>query len=133
MREVVCLGCRARSPSDDVLDRVRAGEDDPACRACGGILKMTTVSFGEMLPQDVLAESYRRAEASDLCLVVGSSLVVYPAADVPLAAARAGARLAIVNQEATPMDSLADPVVRGRAGEVLGAAVAGARRALAPG
>lgn len=127
MKRVVCLGCRREEPAEAVLDRVRAGEEDPACRACGGILKTATVSFGEALPPDVLAESYRRAEECDLCLVVGSSLVVFPAADVPAAAVRAGARLAILNQEATPLDPLADPVVRGGAGPVLAEALSVAR------
>jgi NAD-dependent deacetylase len=122
-REVLCTSCRSRWPAEEIVQRVRAGDEDPSCEVCGGILKSATISFGEALPVGVLEESYRRAEACDLCLVVGSSLVVYPAADVPMHAVRAGARLAIVNNEPTPMDSHADPVVIGSAGEVLSRAV----------
>lgn len=129
-REVACLGCGDRRPSEEVLARVRGGEEDPACERCGGILKSATVSFGQGLPEDVVAEAFRRAESCDLCLVIGSSLVVYPAAHVPLAAAEAGARLAIVNAEPTPLDRLADPVVHGRAGPVMTAALAAARERL---
>jgi NAD-dependent protein deacetylase/lipoamidase len=127
-REVLCTGCRGRWPADEVLARVRRGEEDPSCEMCGGILKSATISFGEALPVGVLEEAYRRAEACDMCLVVGSSLVVYPAADVPMQAVRIGARLAIVNAEPTPMDSFADPVVIGPAGDVLSRALESVQR-----
>lgn len=132
-RLVRCLDCRDEMPAGEALDRVRAGEDDPHCRECGGLLKSTTVSFGEAMPFDVLSEAYERAGRCDLCLVVGSSLVVYPAADVPIAAHRGGARLAIVNAEPTGLDGLADVVVAGRAGEVLPSAVRAALDLLAAG
>lgn len=129
-REAKCMRCDRRWPTEEISARVEAGDEDPHCEHCEGIIKVCTVSFGEAMPQDVLAESFARAEACDLCLVVGSSLVVFPAADVPLAAARGGARLAIVNAEPTPMDRLADPVVAAQAGRVLPAAVAAVREVL---
>ncbi|MFA5890032.1 MAG: Sir2 family NAD-dependent protein deacetylase [Actinomycetota bacterium] len=123
-RSIVCLDCRRQLPAEHAYARIEAGETDPHCVYCGGILKSGTVSFGESLPEDVIEEAFFRARQCDLCLVIGSSLVVHPAASIPLEAARAGARLAIVNHEPTPLDDLADPVVRASAGEVLPAAVA---------
>jgi NAD-dependent deacetylase len=130
MREVMCLSCDRRLPMDDVVGRVRAGEEDPHCTECGGLLKSATVSFGQAMPADVVDDAFRRAEACDTCLVVGSSLVVYPAAGIPIQAKRGGARLAIVNAEETEMDDLADVVIQGQAGEVLTAAVGAARAIL---
>jgi NAD-dependent deacetylase len=124
---VKCLGCDARLPNEPVFARIRAGDEDPHCEDCGGLLKSATVSFGEMLPTDVIEEAFMRAENADAVLVVGSSLVVYPAAGIPLAAARAGARLAIVNAEPTPMDDIASIVLHGAAGEILTAAIDGLR------
>jgi NAD-dependent deacetylase len=123
MRETVCLSCADRGPSGPTLDRVRAGEEDPPCLRCGGVLKSATISFGEPL----VAADLRRAEQAacrcDLLLAVGSSLVVYPAAGlVPLAAER-GAGVVIVNEEPTPFDRIADAVVRARIGETLPAIV----------
>jgi NAD-dependent deacetylase len=123
MREVACLSCGERQPMGDVVARVRAGEADPHCARCGGLLKSATVSFGQALPADVIEDAFRRARECDFCLVVGSSLVVYPAAGVPIEAKQAGARLAIVNAEETDLDDLADIVVRGQAGAVLREAV----------
>jgi len=112
MREAVCLSCGDRGPMEPVLDRLRAGEDDPHCRRCRGLLKSATISFG----QSLVAADLRRAEeatlACDLLLAVGSTLTVSPACDlVPLAAA-AGARIVVVNAQPTPFDRLADAVVR---------------------
>ena len=112
MREAVCLSCGDRGPMEPVLDRLRAGADDPHCRRCHGLLKSATVSFG----QSLVAADLRRAEeatlACDLLLAVGSTLTVSPACDlVPLAAA-AGARIVVVNAQPTPFDRLADAVVR---------------------
>lgn len=118
-REVVCLSCGARQPASAAHDRVRAGEDDPACLLCGGILKSATISFGQPMPEDIVEEAFYRARQCDLCLVVGSSLVVYPAAGVPLEAKHAGARLVILNQSETEMDGLADLVINEPAGAVL--------------
>ena len=86
---------------------------------CGGLLKSATVSFGQALPADVVEDAFRRAAECDLCLVVGSSLVVYPAAGIPIEAKRSGATLAIVNAEETGLDDMADILVRGQAGAVL--------------
>ncbi|MBZ5556587.1 MAG: hypothetical protein LAO77_04860 [Acidobacteriia bacterium] len=100
-------------------DRVRAGEDDPACERCGGILKSATISFGQSLDPDVITRAMRAAERADLLLAVGTSLQVYPVAGaVPLAKA-AGARVVIVNAQPTPFDELADAVLREAIGEVL--------------
>jgi NAD-dependent deacetylase len=125
--QAVCLRCGERQPMDGVLDRVRAGDDDPVCLAegCGGILKSATISFG----QSLVAEDLRRAEAaatgSDLLLAVGTGLSVYPAAGlVPLAAA-SGAPVVIVNAEPTPMDDLASAVVGAPISEVLPLIVGG--------
>ena len=90
----------------------RAGEDDPACRSCGGILKSATISFGQPMPAHELARAEAAAQACDLFIVIGSSLVVYPAAALPLVAKRNGARLAIVNREPTDLDPVADLVIR---------------------
>ena len=123
MREVACLSCGDRQPMGDVVARVRAGEADPHCARCGGLLKSATVSFGQALPADVIEDAFRRARECDFCLVVGSSLVVFPAAGVPIEAKQAGATLSIVNAEETDLDDLADIVVRGQAGPVLREAV----------
>jgi NAD-dependent deacetylase len=119
MREVMCMACGWRGPMGPVLDRVRAGEADPPCERCGGILKSATISFGQPLDPDVINRAMRAAQRADLLLVVGSSLQVYPIAGaVPLAKA-AGARLVIVNAEPTPFDDLADAVFCEQIGEVL--------------
>jgi NAD-dependent deacetylase len=92
----------------------------PRCRICGGaFLKPTVVLFGEPLPPEAVAEATALAEQADVMLVVGSSLVVYPAAELPLRALRSGAALIVVNAEPTPYDGHAEVVIHGRAGEVL--------------
>jgi NAD-dependent deacetylase len=104
---------------EKALDRVRAGEEDPACRSCGGILKSATISFGQNLVQEDLLRSQRVAAECDLLLAVGSTLGVYPAAGVVPIAQQAGARIVILNAEPTEMDDLADAVVRGSISELL--------------
>lgn len=116
---VRCLSCGARSDRDLVQARVEAGDLPPACRACGGILKPATILFGEPLPAGRLALAAERARACDVCLVIGSSLQVHPAASIPRAAVTHGARLAIVNLEPTPLDDRAEVAVHGRAADVL--------------
>ena len=119
MREVVCLACGWRGPMQAVLERVRAGEADPPCRQCGGILKSATISFGQALEPAVINRALRAAEECDLLLAIGTSLQVYPVAGaVPLAKA-SGARIVIMNAEATPFDELADAVVRQPIGRAL--------------
>jgi NAD-dependent deacetylase len=119
MREVRCMACEWRGPAGLVLDRVRAGEEDPPCGRCGGILRSATISFGQSLDPDVIERAMRAAERADLLLAIGTSLQVYPVAGaVPLAKA-AGARVVIVNAEPTPFDDIADAVLREPIGEVL--------------
>jgi NAD-dependent deacetylase len=124
MREVVCMSCGDRAPMERALDRVRAGEADPSCRGCGGILKSATISFGQSLDPSDLARSQSAAAQSDFFLAVGTSLAVYPAAALPAIALAAGARLVIINAEPTPLDSDADEVFREPIGEVLPALAA---------
>ena len=126
MRDVVCMRCGNRGPAGPTLERVKAGDPDPACLApaptggaCGGILKSATISFGQQLVVEDLERSEASARRCDLLLAVGSSLAVHPAAGlVPLAAA-GGAAVVIVNAGTTPYDHIADAVVRGRIAEVL--------------
>lgn len=119
MHEVMCMSCSWRGPMQTTLDRVRDGEDDPACTRCGGILKSATISFGQPLVPDVINRAMRAAVQADLLLAVGTSLQVYPAAHAVPAAKDAGARIVIVNAEPTGMDDIADAVLRAPIGEVL--------------
>ena len=125
IREVACLSCGERAPMERAVERVRAGEEDPPCRTCGGILKSATVSFGQSLVPADLQRADEVARHCDLLLAVGSTLAVYPVADmVPLAVA-AGARVVILNDSPTAMDDLADAVVRGSISAVLPVLVGG--------
>lgn len=118
-RTVQCLDCGVREPRAVVQARL-AVQMPPLCESCGGNhLKPTVVLFGEPMPVPAMHEALALAQRADVMLVVGSSLVVHPAADIPLAASRAGVHLVIVNAEPTPFDSLAEVVIHGRAGEVL--------------
>lgn len=119
MREVACLDCRERAPMERALARVRAGEEDPPCRRCGGILKSATISFGQDLVQADLRRAQQAALACDLMLAVGTTLGVYPIAAVVPLARDAGAKIVIVNGEPTAMDDIADAVLRGPIGEIL--------------
>jgi NAD-dependent deacetylase len=112
MYQVVCIGCGDRTDMADALDRVRAGEDDPPCRACGGVLKSATVMFGQSLDPSVLRRAVRAAAGCDLMLAVGSTLTVEPAASLCAVATDAGAHLVIVNRDPTPYDMLATEVIR---------------------
>jgi NAD-dependent deacetylase len=103
----------------EIKERLYAGEDVPDCEACHGILKPDIVLFGEALPDEVFSEAAHRAEQCDLFIVVGSSLVVYPAALIPGYAVDAGAELVIVNLSETPMDERATIIIRARAGEAM--------------
>ncbi|MEV2243141.1 Sir2 family NAD-dependent protein deacetylase [Streptomyces sp. NPDC049970] len=118
-REVVCTGCRARSAMADALARVEAGETDPPCLACGGILKSATVMFGERLDPRVLAEAIAVTKASQVFIAVGTTLQVRPAASLAGIAVEHGARLVVVNAEPTPYDELAEQVVREPIGTAL--------------
>ena len=119
MHEVVCMSCDWRGPMQATLDRVRAGEEDPACRSCGGILKSATISFGQALVPAVIDRALKAAQEADLLLAIGTSLNVYPVAGAVPVAKSAGAKIVILNAEPTPMDEIADAVLRGSIGEVL--------------
>jgi NAD-dependent deacetylase len=124
VREVKCMECDWRGPMPETLERVRAGEADPDCFGCGGILKSATISFGENLVAADLQRSQIAAGRADVFLAIGTSLAVYPAAGLPEIAVRNGARLVILNAEETPFDPVADVVVRDSLGDVLPALVA---------
>jgi NAD-dependent deacetylase len=118
-RTVQCLDCGSRETRSEVQARLEV-EMPPRCRICGGtFLKPTVVLFGEPLPQPAIQEAFALARQADVMLVVGSSLVVYPAAEIPVLAVRSGAQLIVINAEPTPLDELADVVVRGKSGEIL--------------
>ncbi|HEX9818198.1 MAG TPA: Sir2 family NAD-dependent protein deacetylase [Methylomirabilota bacterium] len=124
-REVTCLACGERAPMERALARVRAGEDDPPCRTCGGILKSATISFGQGLVAEDIARADRAARHCDLMLAIGTKLSVWPVAGVVPVAKEAGARVVILNAEPTDMDTLADAVLRGAIGEILPRLVSG--------
>jgi NAD-dependent deacetylase len=119
MRESACLSCGDRRPMGETLDRVRAGEADPPCLECGGILKSATISFGQNLDPELLARADDAAAACSVFLAIGTSLTVYPVARLPQLALEGGARLVILNEEPTPLDVAANAVLRSRAGQVL--------------
>jgi NAD-dependent deacetylase len=119
IRRVVCWGCGERTPMAEVLERVRAGEDDPACPRCGGILKSDTISFGQALVPAVIERAMQAAGEADLLLAVGTTLQVFPVAGAVPVAKKAGARVVIVNDQPTAMDDIADAVIRGSIGDVL--------------
>ena len=114
-----CWGCDEERPMDETLERVRAGEADPACDSCGGILKSATISFGQALVPEVIDRALQVAEEADLLLAVGTTLGVYPAANVVPIAKRNGAYVIILNAEPTEMDMLADVVLRGSISDLL--------------
>jgi NAD-dependent deacetylase len=124
-REVVCLDCGERAPMERALARVRAGEADPPCRTCGGILKSATISFGQSLVPEVLRRAEVAARGCDLMLAIGTKLSVWPVAGVVPVAKEAGARVVIVNAEPTEMDALADAIFRGSIGDILPRLVTG--------
>ena len=119
MRRVMCWGCGRRDPMQQALARVRAGELDPPCLDCGGVLKSDTISFGQAMVPEVIERAMRAAQEADLLLAIGSTLQVYPVAGVLPLAKQAGARVVIMNNQATPMDPLADALLREPIGDVL--------------
>ncbi len=119
MQWVVCLGCSRRYPFEQVKARLDKGEEIPDCETCSGILKPDAVFFGEPLPEKVLREAISHSRKSDLFIVIGSTLVVYPAAYMPEYALDFGAKLVIINLSSTPIDKQASVLVRAKAGEAM--------------
>ncbi len=119
VHEYVCMTCDNRGPMAVVLDRVRAGEEDPACLQCRGILKSATISFGQALVPDVIDRAMRAADEADILLAVGSTLQVFPVAGAVPRAKGAGARVVIINADPTGYDEIADAVIQQRIGDVL--------------
>jgi len=119
VRWLVCLGCRRRYPFEQIMARLDKGEEVPDCETCHGILKPDAVLFGEPLPEKVFQEAVTRSSRCGLFIVIGSTLVVYPAAYIPEYALDAGAKLVIVNLSATPLDKKASILVRAKAGKVM--------------
>ncbi|MFM8305355.1 MAG: SIR2 family NAD-dependent protein deacylase [Actinomycetota bacterium] len=119
VREVKCMACRWRGPMGPTLDRVRAGEADPPCVECGGILKSATISFGEQLVAEDLGRAQQAASGADLFLALGTSLTVYPVAALPEFALANRARLVVLNAQPTPFDDHAAAVGRDPLGQVL--------------
>jgi NAD-dependent deacetylase len=116
---VYCLSCKKRYERDEIQERIRKGVKAPYCDDCGGPLKPATISFGQSMPERETQEAYRRSSMSDLFIVIGSSLVVQPAASMPLVAKRNGAKLVIINRDPTPYDDTADMVIHGQAGPIM--------------
>jgi NAD-dependent deacetylase len=118
-----CLSCRSRYDVEPILSAFEMDETLPVCNSCGGIVKTAVIDFGQAMPEDAMAEAERETNSCDLCLVAGSSLVVYPAAGFPALAKKRGARLVIVNRDPTDLDGAADLVLHTEIGPTLGAAV----------
>jgi NAD-dependent deacetylase len=114
-----CLACAERHELSWVRHRVTNGDVAPDCRSCGGVVKSATISFGQAMPEAELQRAVRLALATDLFIVIGSSLVVHPAASLPVTAKRNGARLIIINRQETPLDDIADLLIPGDIGTVL--------------
>lgn len=114
-----CLSCGREYTAADIHERLELGEADPRCARCGGVLRASTVLFGESLPEETLRRAVDASADTELMLVVGSSLAVKPASQLPVVARKHGARLVIINREPTPLDEIANAVVRGEAGPIL--------------
>src|SRR4030042_4018575 len=119
MKFVRCMGCNSRFPIDDIRQRLNK-EEIPDCHLCHGILKPDAVFFGEALPQKTLNDAIHHSRHCDLFIVIGSTLIVYPAAYMPMYAVESGAKLVIINLSPTPMDSKASALITSKAGEAMG-------------
>lgn len=119
MTAAECLSCRLRIPMDDALARIAAGDVAPNCNECGGLLKPATISFGQPMPGLPMQMAAIAAQTCEVFIAVGSSLVVYPAASFPEIAKESGATLIIINRTETPLDGIADLVIREEIGQVL--------------
>jgi NAD-dependent deacetylase len=124
-RHIACLSCGRSVPRERFQPLVSAEGDAPECEHCGGLMKPATISFGQMLTPESLLRAAQETDVCDLFLVIGSSLVVYPAAEFPVRAVRAGAPLAIVNRQDTPHDPYATVVLNASAGDVMRSVVQG--------
>ncbi len=122
---VSCLSCGKKYDRDDIQERLNSGVKVPYCDDCAGILKPDTISFGQAMPEDKMTDAFMYARECDVCIVLGSSLVVYPAASVPVHAVQNGARLIIINRDETPLDAEADLVSHDSVSEALGQMVEG--------
>jgi len=118
-----CLTCAKRYALEPIIDAFERDETLPVCEVCGGLIKSATISFGQAMPEAEMQRAERATLACDLFIVLGSSLVVYPAAGFPRLAKDAGARLVIINRDATELDGSADLVIHEGIGDTLGAAV----------
>ena len=118
-----CLDCATRYEIGALRAAFDEQGDVPACIACGGLVKTATISFGQSMPEEPMRRAQEETLAADLFIVLGSSLVVYPAAGFPEIAKRRGARLVIVNRQETPLDDLADLVIHDGIGDVMGGAL----------
>jgi NAD-dependent deacetylase len=118
VRKVVCMACGVTAPMQEALDRVRAGEEDPPCRDCGGILKSATISFGQNLVPEVIERAMRSAAEAEVFFAIGTSLQVYPIAGAVEVASRAAAKIVILNAQETPFDAVAGAVIREPIGTV---------------
>jgi NAD-dependent deacetylase len=118
-RAIACLDCDARFEVEPLLAVFRQTNEVPPCEKCGGLLKHATISFGQSLPQMVLYRSVKLARDADLLLAIGSSLVVTPAAELPRETKQRGGKLVIINRDETPLDHLADAIIRTPIGEAL--------------
>ena len=119
VHKVVCLDCAWKGPMQETLDRVRAGEEDPPCRECNGMLKSDTISFGQALVPEVLHRAADAAQQADVMLSIGTTLQVYPVAGLVPSAKAAGARVIILNAQPTPFDPIADAVFSDSISDVL--------------
>jgi NAD-dependent deacetylase len=114
-----CLNCGRRYSFEQVQQKLEGGEEIPSCEVCGGVLKPGIVFFGESLPEGIFIEASHRAENADLMIVIGSTLIVYPAAEIPFRALARGAKLVIINLSPTPLDDRADVLIQAKAGEAM--------------
>jgi len=116
---VSCLSCMKKYERDEIQERIKQGQKAPRCDDCGGILKPATISFGQSMPERETQEAYHRSSLSDLFIVIGSSLVVQPAASIPMIAKQNKAKLIIINRDPTPYDDIADIVIHRQAGSTM--------------
>jgi NAD-dependent deacetylase len=123
MQMLVCLNCQERYPLEMIKENSPSADHVPTCEYCRGILKPDVIFFGEALPQDTLMQATQEAEECDLLIVIGSSLVVYPAAYIPIYAKQSGAGIVIINIGPTEQDHIADVLIDAKAGEVMASIV----------